>query len=224
MKIAIMQPTFFPWLGYFELISKSDRFVFLDSVELSKQSWQTRNLFRTSNGYGWQSLPIKGSSQSKITNAKINNPERFIKKLHRTIQQTSSKSPHKLIVSDFFEAINEQIFLTVADFNIWTIIYFSELLGLNTEFFKSSDMKLSSDKDSLVIEILKQFECNTYISTPGSEAYMSNFGLDNYPFNIEFMDYSKSIITSEYFSDYGYENILDILTRVGLNEVIDSVF
>ena len=43
MRCAIMQPTYLPWAGYFNLISQVDRFVFLDDVQFEKQSWQTRN-------------------------------------------------------------------------------------------------------------------------------------------------------------------------------------
>ena len=43
MKIMISQPTFFPWLGYFDLISQADQFVILDDVNFSYQSWQHRN-------------------------------------------------------------------------------------------------------------------------------------------------------------------------------------
>ena len=43
MKCAIMQPHYFPWSGYFNLISKVDNFVFLDDAQFSKDSWQVRN-------------------------------------------------------------------------------------------------------------------------------------------------------------------------------------
>jgi hypothetical protein len=224
MKVGIMQPTFFPWLGYFELLSKTDRFVFLDSVELSKQSWQSRNLFRNSNGVSWQSLPIIGSSQSSISSAIINNPKRFFSKLSRTVLQANSKAHYKIVATDFFDALNNENFITVADFNIWTIKYFSKLLGFETEFLKSSDMGISKEKDALIIEILKVCQCDTYISSPGSKAYMEDFGIRNYPFEIDFFDYSKSVIVSEFSQGYGYENILDLSIRSGINEVTNSVF
>ena len=46
MKIAISQPTFFPWQGYFALIDYVDEFIFLDNVQFDKRSWQQRNYIK----------------------------------------------------------------------------------------------------------------------------------------------------------------------------------
>jgi hypothetical protein len=223
MKVGIMQPTFFPWVGFFELINATDRFVFLDSVELSKQSWQTRNVFKQSNGLGWQSIPVSGSSQSVISNSEINNFRRFIGKLSRTVLQAHSKSQHVEIISDFFNGIDNERFNTVADFNIYTIKYFSKLLSIKTEFLKSSDMCVQGEKDGLIIEILKKSDCDTYIASPGSRSYMEIFGIHNYPITVDFFNYSKSMDASYFYDGYGYENIMDVLARTGIKEVMNNV-
>ncbi len=59
MKLAIMQPTFNPWLGYFDLIDYVDEFVFLDTVQLARRSWQVRNKLKVNNKEYMFSLPIK---------------------------------------------------------------------------------------------------------------------------------------------------------------------
>ena len=59
MKLAIMQPTFNPWLGYFDLIDSVDKFIFLDTVQLSQQSWQTRNKLKVQDKEFLFSIPIK---------------------------------------------------------------------------------------------------------------------------------------------------------------------
>lgn len=67
VKIAIMQPTFNPWLGYFDLIDYVDEFIFLDTVQLNQQSWQTRNKIKVQNKELMFSLPIqKDKSKSEL--------------------------------------------------------------------------------------------------------------------------------------------------------------
>ena len=62
VKVAMMQPTFLPWQGFFELILKSDKFIFLDDFQLSVQSHQTRNkLFVGKNQVGYYLVPIQKS-------------------------------------------------------------------------------------------------------------------------------------------------------------------
>lgn len=59
MKIAIMQPTYFPWIGYFSLIKFVDTFIFLDNVQFDSRSWQQRNQIATGNQKIWITVPVK---------------------------------------------------------------------------------------------------------------------------------------------------------------------
>ena len=68
-KCSIMQPHFFPWSGYFNLINKCDIFVFLDDVQFSKNSWQVRNKLFVNKSIKWITVPTKKSS---LKNTKIN--------------------------------------------------------------------------------------------------------------------------------------------------------
>ena len=66
MKVAIMQPTFNPWLGYFDLIDYVDTFIFLDTVQLNQQSWQTRNKIKVQNKELMIPIPtIKNKNKNK---------------------------------------------------------------------------------------------------------------------------------------------------------------
>jgi hypothetical protein len=76
MRLAIMQPTFNSWIGYYDMIDQSDIFILYDDVQLSKQSWQVRNVIKNNNGKHILSIPyIKDKTFSNIllTNAEINN-------------------------------------------------------------------------------------------------------------------------------------------------------
>ena len=68
-KCSIMQPHFFPWSGYFNLINKCDIFIFLDDVQFSKNSWQVRNKLFVNKSIKWITVPTKKSS---LKNTKIN--------------------------------------------------------------------------------------------------------------------------------------------------------
>ena len=75
MICAIMQPTYFPWIGYFDLIDQVDKFIFLDNVKLEKSTWQVRNRIKSANGEILFTIPIKmekGRMKTNIHTAKIN--------------------------------------------------------------------------------------------------------------------------------------------------------
>ena len=77
-KIAIMQPTFLPWMGYFAMIDYVDEFVFLDSVQFAKRSWQQRNKIKVGDTDKWISVPVKSKSSfdQNINEVLLSEPEK----------------------------------------------------------------------------------------------------------------------------------------------------
>jgi len=73
MRVAIMQPTYLSWIGYFGMIDQVDRFIVLDSVQFAKRSWQQRNKIKTANGPIWLTVPTlsKGKSGQLIHEVEI---------------------------------------------------------------------------------------------------------------------------------------------------------
>ena len=92
--VAIMQPTYLPWLGYFDLIDRSDIFVFLNSVQFDKRSWQQRNRIKTPNGELMLTVPVltKGKFKQKIYDVEIDKSKNFAKKHFNSISSNYKKS------------------------------------------------------------------------------------------------------------------------------------
>ena len=65
MICAISQPTFFPWLGYFDLIDQVDNFIFYDDVQIEKQSWGVRNKIKSNNEFLYLTIPLLKSTSFK---------------------------------------------------------------------------------------------------------------------------------------------------------------
>ena len=93
-NVAIMQPTFFPWLGYFSLVKYSDTFIFLDDVQFEKRSWQQRNRVNSKNGELFISLPVfsKRLFEQKIAEVEVVNFQSVYNKLLRTLRHSYSKA------------------------------------------------------------------------------------------------------------------------------------
>mgnify|MGYP003315469201 CR=1 FL=1 len=93
-RIAIMQPTYLPWIGYFGLMEYVDMFVFLDSVQFEKRSWQQRNKIKTNEGERYLTIPVqsKGKRDQLINEVKVLKCSNFEKQHKRLIKQYYSKS------------------------------------------------------------------------------------------------------------------------------------
>jgi hypothetical protein len=58
MIVAIHQPQYLPWLGYFDKMLAADLFCYLDCVQFKKNEWQNRNRIKTAQGWQWLTVPV----------------------------------------------------------------------------------------------------------------------------------------------------------------------
>lgn len=223
MHVAIMQPFFVPWIGYYELIANVNCFVILDDVEISKQSWQTRNVFTTNTNYHWKSVPIKGSSSDRLNKVQLNNPGIFLKKLNRQLEQNLNREAYRDCVAPLFEMLNEAAPKTLSDLNMSIIKHFVKLFQIKTEIVTSSSFEVQGSKDQRIINLLKRIGATTYLAAPGSRTYIEAFGKDRYPSEIHYFDYSKSKKISIFHDDFGYENSIELISRLSLEKVRNDV-
>ena len=73
MQIAILQPSYLPWLGYFDQMARADVFVYLDDVQYTRRDWRNRNRIRTANGWMWLTVPVlsRGRFEQSIKDTRI---------------------------------------------------------------------------------------------------------------------------------------------------------
>ena len=174
--IAIMQPTYLPWMGYFDLMDQCDIFVFLDSVQFNRRSWQQRNQIRTIHGKQMLTVPVlsKGMRNQLIKDVKIDQSQDFAKKHIRAIQSAYSKTMfYKNYAGDLASILEENHeFLCALNINI--ICWLSKALGISREMMCSSYMKTSGSKASLLLSICQSLGATHYLSAAGSKEYIEN--------------------------------------------------
>src|SRR5688500_15027137 len=94
---AIMQPTYLPWIGYFDLMDSVDRFVFLDDAQVLKRSWGVRNRILGQNGETFLTVPLSGHTHgegSAFVDTRIDYGQHWVKTHLATIRHTYAKVPH----------------------------------------------------------------------------------------------------------------------------------
>jgi hypothetical protein len=178
--IAIMQPTYLPWLGYLAMIEKVDKFVFLDNVQFDHRSWQQRNRIKTDRGELWLTLSVK---QKGLYDQKINQVLciDLIKDVNNHLKSMShyfSKTPFfKDFFYDFAEcAKNTQIKSKnlLSEFNIQIIEFLCKYVGIEKKFVLASQIKIDGQRDALLANICQHFNAKSYLSSPGSRGYLEN--------------------------------------------------
>lgn len=171
MKLAIMQPYFFPYIGYFQLINSVDKFVIYDNIEYTKKGWINRNKIFSANGGTLITLPLKKDSDFLNVNQRVLADSWITerKKLLNIFRSSYSKSKY---FDEVFCLLEECILFensNLFDFILFSLKKILNYIKINTEIIRSStvdiDHELKSEKK--VIEICKKLKAETYINAIG---------------------------------------------------------
>lgn len=220
MKCAIMQPTYLPWSGYFNLISKVDRFVFLDDVQFEKRSWQIRNRILVQGQECLISVPVRKSSrETPIREILISNESDWRRKHWMTLCAAYVKASYGeevlSLLEPFFTGRPPEL---LADFNQAIIQRIAGALSLSATFARASDLHCGGARSGHLIQICRKLECADYLSPRGSAAYLEE---DN------FVELSGLQLTLQEFepapySQFRSENfvshlsIVDVIANIGI--------
>lgn len=184
MNIAIMQPYFFPYIGYWQLINAVDKFVILDDVNYIVRGWINRNRILINEEAHYINLPVLSPSQNKLINEVFLNEEYILyEKLLRKIELAYKKAPY---FDDVYKLIEEVICYeerNLTKFLEFSLITINKFLGINTEILLSSNIiKDSSLKgEQKIIDICKILKTDRYINPiGGTSLYSKDNFLEHY--------------------------------------------
>lgn len=175
MKLAVMQPYIFPYIGYFQLIKAVDTFVFYDDVNFIKQGWINRNQILINGKANLFTIPLKKASSFNLINETLINESLFTKwkkKFLRKIEQSYSKAP-------FFEEyypvvckVMNHSAMTISEMAILSVKETSAYLNLGVNFEVSSNKfpELQNfERTERLIEMCSLLNLTTYINPIGGE-------------------------------------------------------
>lgn len=217
MKIAIIQPSFIPWKGFFDIISNVDIFVHLDDAQYTSHDWRNRNYITGKNGIQLLTVPIKKYKFGSIINEMIIADEISWRTNHlKTIQRNYSKTPYYANYENLINDIFTFDSVSLSAFNINAIEKISNELGYSTKFLKSSDLKIHGFKDQKLIEICKLLGANEYISGPAALNYIQPDLWEKANIKLKFMNYDYPVYPQRCDQFSHNVSIIDLLFNLGV--------
>jgi len=214
MKIAIMQPYIFPYLGYFQLINLVDKFVFLDDVSFIKRGWINRNTLLINNNPFLFSIPcVKVSSNKKINEIKIDNNQNWKDEFLKRIKHAYRTAPeYNNILPMIKKVINSDITL-ISDLTKKSIEEVLAYLEIQTEIIHSSSKyeNFHIKGEDRIIDICKKENAEWYINPEGGLNLYSKEKFKKESLRINFLK-SKQIKYAQFKDDFvPYLSIIDVL-------------
>jgi hypothetical protein len=218
-KIAIMQPHFFPWGGYFQLINSCDYFIILDDVEIDYQSWQTRNFFYFDNKCTMISLPIKKTNNQLISCTELFRYDVWKKKFLNTLDQNYKKKENFSELKEIISIISKN-HTSLLSINLEIIKFFTKILSIKSNIILSSELAIEKKykKTEKIQNILCKFENPAYIMVPGSIAYMDDQNFNYLTYNTSTILYKKIFVNKS--TNF---NIFDLIIYKGFDAIIKNL-
>lgn len=228
-RIAIHQPHYFPWAGYFNKMNMVDTFVLLDEVQLEKGSYMYRNRILNDKGqikYLTISADKHGFLEKQYKDLKTVNDDVFLAKhkdeLIRSYKKAYYFSEIWNEIEDLFDCHEDSI----CDYCVRSINRIKGILDIRTNIIMQSglDYDKTCNKADLVIEICKKVNANEYLSGNGARKYNDETKFINNGINLVYQEYEipqYKQINSEMFMP-GL-SILDVLFNCGIDNTKEIV-
>lgn len=191
-RIAVMQPYFLPYLGYFQMVNAVDQFVIYDDIQYTKQSWFNRNRFLLNDKTQYFTIPLKKDSDFLNVNEREVSPD---------YQYQKEEMMNRFILAYKKAPFFEQVYPLVQDIlncderNLYHFVRYSfdsvcDYLKIDTEVIPSSRLNGEenlSGKERL-IDICKILGANHYINLPGGRALYDKKDFEEEGIQLSFID------------------------------------
>ena len=172
MKIAIHQPQYFPWPPYVHKVMSADIFVYLDTVQFSKNGVQNRNQIKTSQGPQWLTVAVKHDLGQSILDTQLVDANVGVKHW-KTLQANYARTPGFQRWKDELHALLHQQYLTLDEVTIASTEWMIDKLEISNKRLRASEITGAHGRASeLVASICEALEGDQYLTGTGALAYL----------------------------------------------------
>ncbi len=226
MKIAIMQPYLFPYLGYFQLINYADKFVVLDDVQFINKGWINRNYILNAGKPLLFTIPVvKPESRSLITDVTVLEDTKLINKFLKTVQISYSKAPFVNDVYPLLESVFSKGIKSISGLALSGIKTVNEYLNISTDIVSTSSIynnrNLKGEKR--IIDICKLEGADEYVNLSGGMDLYSHAEFEKSGISLKFIKI-KNIKYKQYKNEFVSSlSIIDNLMFNSRADVISSL-
>jgi len=214
--VAVHQPQYLPWLGYFDKMRRADGFCFLDNVQYKKNDWQNRNRIKAAQGWQWLTVPVHYRFPQKINEVTINNSVKWGKKHLQALISNYNRAPYFKQSLDIFEAVYSETWESLSDLNIILIKRLSTALGLDQiPTVKASDYDLREDPTDRLIDICSALNADTYLSGQDGVKYMDMAHFKQNDIQVVLQDFKHPVYPQIFEGFQTHMSVIDLLFNCG---------
>jgi hypothetical protein len=216
--IAIVQSSYIPWKGYFDLINMVDEFILLDDVQYTRRDWRNRNKIKTPKGLKWLTIPVdvKGKYLQLIKETRISDPS-WPRSHWESIRQNYRNAAHFTTYADRLEALYLGCKHTyLSDINYRFLVALCKLLGIETPITWSMDYEVVMGKTERLLQLCVQAGASTYLSGPRAQSYLDETAFAAEGISVRYMNYDGYPEYDQLHGPFEHNvSVIDLLLNMG---------
>ncbi len=213
MRIAVLQPGYLPWLGYFDQEMSVDTFVVYDDVQYDRRGWRNRNRIKTPDGPVWLTVPVeqKGKYDQLIRDVKIDNDRPWRKKHLGTVSAFYKKAPYYNRLYPEFEEIilKEREYLWELDTDLAQ--WMNRVIGIETPVKLASELDVTGQKSERLLQICRALDADEYYSGAAARHYMDIAMFNDAGIDVYFQEFVHPVYPQLHGDFVSHMSALDLL-------------
>jgi hypothetical protein len=217
-RVAIVQSSYIPWKGYFDLMRRVDEFILYDDVQYTRRDWRNRNLIKTQHGLHWLTVPVdvKGKYTQLIKDVRICDAQ-WADRHFKTIAASYARAPYFNTYRDALEEMYRGARSAhLSEINRRLLETLCGLLGISTRLTWSMDYELRGDKVERLISLCRQAGATAYLSGPAARDYIDPATFAAAGITLDYMDYDGYPEYPQLHPPFAHGvSIIDLLVSVG---------
>jgi len=217
-RVAILQSSYIPWKGYFDLMRQVDEFILYDDAQFTKRDWRNRNKIKTKDGLLWLTIPVhvKGLFTQAIKDVVISDAA-WGEKHFKTLTAAYARAPHFPAYRDVIEGLYRGATSRhLSDVNRRFIEAFAKLLGIRTKLSSSMDYELPGGRVERLVSLCQQAGATAYLSGPTAKDYIEPKLFADASIHLSYMDYSGYPEYPQLYPPFTHHvSLIDLIFNVG---------
>ena len=217
MRLCILQPSYLPWLGFFDQMCRADTFVYLDDVQFTRRDWRNRNKIRTREGWAWLTVPVlqKSRYQEPLRETRIDTSAPWRRKHKEAIRAHYGQAPFFDLYFPSLESVYNKPWDFLLDLCFETLQIFQEALTIETRTLKSSSLGVEAQKGEKILGICRKLDATHYLSGDAGINYLSEDDFQRLGIVLETQGYQHPVYQQRYPGFVPYLSVIDLLFNVG---------
>lgn len=216
MKIAVHQPNFLPYLGFFDKAMKVDKFIFMDNFQYTKRGFINRNRIKTPEGFMWINVPVSLTGTQNINEVKISPGDNWKNKLVASLTHTYKKTDYFDELFPVIENILVKKWELLVDLNVDLLNDIFSLLDITAMTELTSDMEISSlTTTGRIIDICRNAGATEYLSGKTGRDYLDIDLFEKSGIKLSFHDFEHPVYNQRFGEFIPNLSIIDYLMNNG---------